>query len=141
MMTRCCLHDRTSDDFSVGKEEGARHTVKMLEGIDSCMSLPSEKFVSLQSRIMNMMRKHSLHARSTLTTSGKLFYMYDGPAFKWRDLITCYRNENGKRERDESEREMSLLRVCVCREMGGGQCMSQELSQVVELIVLNYMNI
>jgi hypothetical protein len=43
-----------------------------------------------------MMRQHSLHARSTLATTGKKFYMYDGPQFKWRDLLTCYRHENGR---------------------------------------------
>jgi len=43
---------------------------------DKCMSLPSEKFLALQGRIANMMRQHSLHARSTLVTKGKRFFMY-----------------------------------------------------------------
>jgi hypothetical protein len=37
--------------------------------------LPPDKFLALQGRIANMMRKHSLHARATLVTKGKSFYM------------------------------------------------------------------
>jgi len=70
--------------------------VKMLAQFDPCLSLPSDKFLALQGRIGNMMRQHSMRARSTLTTVGKKFYMYDGPQFKWRDLLTCYRHENGR---------------------------------------------
>ena len=40
------------------------------------MSLTSDKFLALQGRIANMMRQHSLHARSTLVTKGKRFFMY-----------------------------------------------------------------
>ena len=101
---RCCLHDRTAPDYKVAHEAGARHTVKMLSAFDPCLSLPSEKFVALQGRIANMMRKHSLHARTSLAVVGKKFFLYDGPAFKWRDLLTCYRNENGRVAPWEDER-------------------------------------
>ena len=101
---RCCLHDRMGKDFTVGKDLGTRHTVKMLPGTDSCISLPSTKFTALQGRITNMMRRHSLHVRTSLTTTGHLFYMYDGPEFKWRDLITCYRHENHRVAPWEDER-------------------------------------
>ena len=47
---RCCLHDRSSKDYSVGKEAGSRHTVKMLADYDPCLALPSEKFVALQAK-------------------------------------------------------------------------------------------
>jgi len=29
---------------------------------------------------------------------------YDGPSFKWRDLLTCYRHENGRVAPWEDER-------------------------------------
>ena len=101
---RCCLHDRMGKDFTVGKDPGGRHTVKMLEGVDACITLPSPKFTALQGRIANMMRRHSLHVRSSLATVGRHFYMYDGPEFKWRDLITCYRHENSRMAPWEDER-------------------------------------
>lgn len=63
------MHDRTTRDYSVGQERGSWHVAKVLEGVDSCLKMPSARDQESRTAAWRRLQRHSLVSRRIMTVA------------------------------------------------------------------------